>query len=351
MGLTNMSSAPTISIITTTHNRRRLLEETINSVLAQSLANWELIVVDDASEDETWRWLQTLSEARIKIFHFDRHSERTKARNLGLETARGEFVLFLDDDDLLIPTTLQTHLNGLARYPSALGAVGGFMKFDAAGARETTRYVRRRRLHDIGPDLLFGHIPVFGQCLFRTEIIKAAGGWRGEFIPIEDHQLWLRIAPEGKVVLQPEILLHYRVHDGQWRPRKLWKLMTKVRQRAIKKIEGKALAGAERILHAREHFRAGENFYAGDETFKALISYLKAVRLSPGVLRSPVTRMMLLPPIMKCLLGGRPVFSKLEPIANRRALEFSRSKIVDDYGENHQPVDGKNYQVAEPQVD
>lgn len=345
-----MHSSPTISVIIPTHNRRRLLEETINSVLAQTWTNWELIIIDDASDDDTWSWLSGLQNTQIKTFHLEHHGERSTARNLGLAAAKGEFIFFLDDDDLLPAPALQIHLEAFKRYPEAIGSVGSYLLFDE-NIQQRKRYVRRQKLHDIWPDLLFGHIPVFGQCVFRTQIIKSAGGWDGEFIPIEDHQLWLRVARLGQVVLQPDIVLHYRVHGGQWRPRKLWKLMTKVRQRAIKKFEGEALARAERILHAREHLHTGENFYADDETFKALLSYLKVVHLAPGVVRSPVTRKMIVPPLLKCCLGGRRVFSKLEQIAKRSAPEFPRSKVVDDYGENHKPIDGKNYETRGAKIE
>jgi len=320
-----MRSQPKISIIVPTHNRRQFLEATINSVRAQSITNWELIVIDDASDDETWPWLRQLQNSQIKTFRLEQHSERTAGRNWGLEAAKGEFVLFLDDDDLLPVSALQAHLESFQRHPSASGSVGCYMMFDENGAQQTFRYFRRRRLHDIWPDLLFGHIPVFGQCLFRAAVIKSAGGWDGEFIPIEDHQLWLRIAPHGRVVMLPEVVLHYRVHAGQWRPRKLWKLMTRVRQRAVKKLEGERRKHAERIMQAREHFREGEIFSGDGEAARALRSYLKAVRLQPGILRSPLTRAMIMPPIMKCLVGER--------LANRQQPQFARARVVDYHGE------------------
>lgn len=334
-----MNSHPTISIIIPTRNRRRLLQETIDSVLAQTYENWELIVIDDASEDETWPWLRGLQDARLQTFRFDEHIERTRARNFGLEKAQGDFVLFLDDDDLLPPAALQAHVRALTLHSAALGSVGSFMMFGENGARQTTRYVRRRRLHDLWPDLMFGHIPVFGQCVFRTETVKMVKGWDTAYNICEDHVLWLRLSPLGRIVLLPDLVLEYRVHSGQWRTRKLWQLMTKIRKRAIKKLEGERRKQAERIMQAREHFRAGENHYAKGETARALAAYLKTVRLMPGALRSPVTRMMIVPPILKCLIGGRPVIARLP---GKKPLEFSRPRIVDEGGEELQSLDGES---------
>lgn len=336
-----MSSHPTISIVTATHNRRHLLAETIASVQAQTFADWEMLVIDDASTDETWPYLRQLADSRFTTFRLEQHGERSTARNLGLEAATGEYILFLDDDDLLEKAALQKHLDALRKYPGAVGTVGGYTMFDENNMRQTTRYVRRHRLHDIWPDLLFGHIPVFGQCLFRTELIKSAGGWDGEFIPIEDHQFWLRLAASGKVVLLPDRVLHYRIHSGQWRPRKLWKLMTKVRERAIKRLTGEARESADRILAAREQYRQAENHYYGGETLQAARRYLNAVRLMPPLLRSPLTRPMILSPLLKCLFGGQPVFLQWLRVTGQKQIDTSRCMIIDEYGENHRPVSGQ----------
>jgi len=316
-----MATLPTVSIVTATHNRRYLLEETLASIQAQTFADWELLVIDDASTDETWPYLRGLEEPRLRKFRLEQHGERSTARNLGLEAARGEYILFLDDDDLLDQDALQNHVDALVKYPAAIGAVGGYIMFDA-NARRAIRYVRRHRVHDIWPDLLFGHIPVFGQCLFRTAMIKAAGGWNGEFIPLEDHQLWLQLAQLGRIVLLPDFVLHYRIHDGQWRPRKQWKVMTKVRQRAVKRLAGKQYERAARIMQAREHFREGEIHYGNGETRHAARAYLKAVRQAPGIVRSPLTRAMILPPLMKCLFGKKLARNPQEGFSRGRAVEF-----------------------------
>ncbi|NUO83324.1 glycosyltransferase [candidate division KSB1 bacterium] len=324
-----MRDKPAISIIIPTHNRRRLLQETVASVFAQTFRNWELIVIDDASSDDTWEWLRGLQNAQVRIFHFEEHRERTQARNFGLEAARGEFVLFLDDDDLLPASALQMHWDALSQYPETFGSVGSFIMFDENGGRQAVRYGRRRQAHDLWPDLLFGHIPVSGQSLFRTQAMTEINGWDTDYNICEDHVLWLKLSQLGRIVLLPDVVLHYRLHRGQWRPRKLWQLMTKIRKRALKKLNAAQRMQAEKILQAREHFRSGENHYARGETVKALQAYCKTAWLLPGVLLSPVTRMMLVAPMLKCLLGGRPV---IERVLGRKPLEFSRLHVAEDEG-------------------
>src|SRR5947208_15659485 len=92
---------PLVSAVIPTRNRLGFLQEAVESARRQTYANWELIVVDDASEDGTWVWLCSLNDLRIRTFRLEHRSERSIARNQGLSKARGEFALFLDDDDLL----------------------------------------------------------------------------------------------------------------------------------------------------------------------------------------------------------------------------------------------------------
>jgi hypothetical protein len=88
------SGLPRVTVVIPTRNRLRLLREAIESVERQSLSEWELVVVDDASEDDTPTWLEGQRNPRIRRVRLDEHSERSAARNRGLREARGETVLF-----------------------------------------------------------------------------------------------------------------------------------------------------------------------------------------------------------------------------------------------------------------
>lgn len=315
-----ISITPKISIIIPTRNRRAMLEATIDSVRAQRFAQWELLVVDDASEDDTWPWLQSLGDERIHAHRLAEHAERSVARNLGLAQARGEFVLFLDDDDLLFENALQAHLKAFAKFPNAVAAIGGYRAFDERGPRQSCRLVRRLTAQSIWQDVLFGWMAVSGQCLFRAEALRSFGGWHGEFIPIEDHQLLLRLARLGPVALLPEMVLQYRVHEGQWRPPRLWKLMTKVRERAVKKLADEERQTAERILQAREQCRLAAKHAQRHEARRTLSGYAKAARLAPILLRSPLARPLLLKPMLQsCGMMFNPARARVRKNAGLEA--------------------------------
>src|SRR5438876_3252 len=99
-------AAMTVSVVIATRNRRALLAEAIATVFDQTFADWELLVVDDCSSDDTPRYLAGLDDTRIRIFRQTVPLERSAARNRGLREARGKFIMFLDDDDLLRPAAL-----------------------------------------------------------------------------------------------------------------------------------------------------------------------------------------------------------------------------------------------------
>jgi len=96
-----------VSVVIATRNRSALLAEAVRSVLAQTGVRWELLVVDDASTDGTWAYLEALRGPSVRGLRLEIHGERSAARNLGLAEARAPYVMFLDDDDLLRKGALQ----------------------------------------------------------------------------------------------------------------------------------------------------------------------------------------------------------------------------------------------------
>jgi glycosyltransferase involved in cell wall biosynthesis len=111
---------PLVSIVIPTKNRRDLLRETIDSVVSQTYVNWEAIVVDDGSEDHTGEMIQSIAAADQRVRYVHRESRPAGAstcRNTGLSSARGEYVVFLDSDDLLAPACLERRVQVMEQNP------------------------------------------------------------------------------------------------------------------------------------------------------------------------------------------------------------------------------------------
>jgi len=303
---------PAVSIVISMPNRSHFLKETVTSVLAQTFANWELIIIDNASGDESDVLLNELRDARVRKLCLEQQAEYVVARNKGLAATNGEFVLFLDDD-LLMEAALQTHLDVLAKYREAVASIAGGVEFDGSGRRKTYKLVRQLEQRNLWPDIMFGWMPhSAGQCLFRRSALRKINGWSEDAVDpvLAEHHLWLRLARLGPAVLLPEVLCKQRRLAGPGQPYslQLGKPMTKLRKRAAQELDGQDYDHARKILEARENFRLAMSHYEEGNAIKSLRFCLAARRLAPELMRSPLMRPLLLAPMLKSL-SGTPKFS------------------------------------------
>ena len=121
-----LATAPLVSVITPTRNRATVLPRAIASVLAQTYPNWELVIVDDASDDETAGVLASLSDPRIRPLRIE-HAGCNAARNAGLDAARGELIAYLDDDNTMHPGWLKSVVWGFEQRPEAAVLYGAIV--------------------------------------------------------------------------------------------------------------------------------------------------------------------------------------------------------------------------------
>ncbi|MGC1245005.1 MAG: glycosyltransferase, partial [Spirulinaceae cyanobacterium] len=212
---------PLVSVVITTYNRLNFLKEAVSSVQAQTFQNWELVVIDDASPDDTWDWLTELQNEHIRVFRQEKNSERSAARNRGLKEAKGEFIMFLDDDDKLRNNALADLVKPLINDSQVVATVGARWKYKEGvyAVKIDHPIIKFKRV--IWPELLAGWSSISGQNLYRKTIVEELGGYRLDMNIAEDRQLWLRVAKLGKVAIIPSIVLEYRAHGEQWRPKNI----------------------------------------------------------------------------------------------------------------------------------
>src|SRR5262249_52759335 len=114
-----VESAPVVSIIMPTYNRLEYLRPAIESVLAQTRRDWELIVADDESREPTRPYLRSLtSDPRIALLELEHSGNPARGRNIAMRSARGQFLAYLDSDDVWLPEKLTLQLESLLRTPS-----------------------------------------------------------------------------------------------------------------------------------------------------------------------------------------------------------------------------------------
>ena len=141
-----MKEAPFISVIIPAYNAERWIEEACRSVLKQTLTNWELIVVDDGSDDRTYEIVGKLTEKNPSIILIHtKNSGVSKARNQGIVEATGEYVIFLDADDRLAPKALEVLYQAITEHQADM-AIGWKTDMTQEGELRGCPYQRERRL-------------------------------------------------------------------------------------------------------------------------------------------------------------------------------------------------------------
>lgn len=206
---------PAISVIIPTRNRAQYLAEALDSVLAQTFTDFEIIVVDDGSNDQTRQVLDLYIRKNNIQYVYQEPVGVSAARNRGVSLASGIYVAFLDSDDVFLPSKLQKQMELFAGEPE-LGFVHcSFSKFDDLGndlgIRDTTQFsgmIYPAILHE------WSVLMAMPCMLMRTAVIKEVGGFDETMTWAEDLDLWRRIARRYPVGVVPEALVRVRVHPA-----------------------------------------------------------------------------------------------------------------------------------------
>jgi GT2 family glycosyltransferase len=291
-------------VVVPTRNRLRLLREAVASVQAQQFEDWELIVVDDASDDGTAEWVASLDDARVRGIRLDEHSERSAARNTGLRDARGVSVLFLDDDDRLRPGSLLALWSALDRVNEAVAAVGAVEGFDERGHRRRFRHPRRTRVRDVFDDVMFGWVGLPAATLFRTRAISDAGGWNEDLTQGEDQELALRLAVVGPSVLVPATVVEQRLHTGQRRPPDTFEIENAAREAFLASAPARTRDRGAAVLSARRRVRLGVEDWVGRRPRRALRHFTAAVAARPSLALSPLVGRRIRSLWARCAIGS-----------------------------------------------
>ena len=203
-----------VSIVIPTHNRAPLLKAAIESALAQSYPNFEIVVIDDDSDDETAQIVRAFDSARIRYIR-KHHSGAPDTRNLGIREAQGEFILWLDDDDLLLPSALESQVRVAQANPSADVIFGKHIKFDHATGEILG--VLNPKDWSFKPEMLFNGL--LGACpipnpgtLVRRSAYEEIGEYNLSFSRAHDYEFWSRAVAKLTFVKNHAVLCKYRVH-------------------------------------------------------------------------------------------------------------------------------------------
>ena len=205
---------PLFSVVTPVYNPSvQHLRATIASVRQQTCGDWEWILVDDASPDEQVREVlreAATEDARIRLIERETNGHIVAASNDGIAAARGEFIVLLDHDDLIVPRALAAMKRAIEDEPAADYLYSDENKVDEKGG-----YYAPFRKPPWSPERLRGQMYTSHLSVLRTSLVRQVGGFHQGFDGSQDHDLVLRVTERARrVVHVPKVLYHWRAVAG-----------------------------------------------------------------------------------------------------------------------------------------
>lgn len=204
---------PLFTVATITYNSGKWVRQAIESVLASSFTDFELLISDDCSTDDTWEIVQQYNDSRIRAWRNEKNMGEYPNRNKVLQQATGKYILYVDGDDMLYKYSLRNLSEYVIQFPEAVSVWGvwshqlSFCIFPVLlQPKETLNWIYAANL----PISIMG----FAETVFNVESVKKAGGLSEQFICGDTH-IKKRIAMEGPVLLVPIGFMFWRKSDGQ----------------------------------------------------------------------------------------------------------------------------------------
>jgi GT2 family glycosyltransferase len=291
----------TVVIVVPTYNRRELVVEAVRSVVAQTYADWECLVVDNGSTDGTPEALAALGDDRVQVITTDKPIGGPAARNLGIARAEGaQWVAFLDSDDLWAPDKLERQVAALAAHPEAQWSTTACVDVDG---RLAVRHALRLAdgpvldppvvVYPSGPTRGFlqsdNRVPAGNTTVMAArDVLQQTGGFDPGLATCDDWDLWLRLATRSPLVYVDRPLAAYRIWDGQSSANE----HAFIRDAAT--VRARHFPGTgplPRAYTARWQREAARRHVAGGRRQQAFVSYLRAAWTGrqPGQLVYAVT--------------------------------------------------------------
>lgn len=201
---------PLISVVMPVFNGEKYIQSAIDSILIQTFSNFEFIIIDDASVDNTANLIHLYTDSRVILLQNERNIGNYPSRNRGMNIARGRYICVMDADDIAFPERLEKQFNYLETHPDLL-AVGSdfvfFPDYHRAGVLinyETLLIAFLNNNRVLHPSLMI-----------RSETMIKLGGYNEKYVYSSDYDLLCKILLKGKVENMPDVLMMYRWHKSQ----------------------------------------------------------------------------------------------------------------------------------------
>jgi hypothetical protein len=276
-----------VSIVLPTYNRERYIPEAIASCLAQTLAHFELLVVDDGSQGAVRELVEAVDDPRVAYLRHARNLGLPAALNTGFSAARGAYFTWTSDDNRYHPTALARMAAHLDSHPDVGLVYAGCRLIDADGRSGEA-------IRPEPPEAVWTMNCVRACFLYRQEVARAVGPYDRAIPLVEDYDYWLRIARRFRLEALPEILYDLRVHGTtltqtrtlDQKRESYVKALAKLRDPSVGPPVSRATA---RRARAAMHARCGRDYFLAGQAAPARRNLLAAVCYEPSRLLDRTT--------------------------------------------------------------
>ncbi len=209
-----MKLSPAVSVLMPAFNAGEYLAIAVQSILNQTFADFELIIIDDGSTDESFKSIASIQDERVKIIRNRSNLGIVASRNLGLQAASAPLIACLDADDVALRSRLELQVAAFNSDPDLVLLGSSAYLIDGLGEPFGVMDVPSNE-SEIRHALYRSNKFVHSTAMFRTNVIRTIGGYPSKYHLGEDYALWLRVAATYKIANLTTRLVKYRVHSGQ----------------------------------------------------------------------------------------------------------------------------------------
>ena len=278
-----MVKNPAVSVIIPTYNRANLVAKAIKSVLSQTYQDFEIIVIDDGSTDNTEEIIRSFKDKRVKyIKKYKENKGSSVARNIGIKVARGKYIALLDSDDEWLPEKLDKQIKVLQSESPEVGVVYSNLCYIDENGKSMNKLRNPKKEGYIYEDL-FGKncVGTPSTVLIRKECFHQVGLFDDLLNAMEDWDMWIRIAKYYRFALIKVPLVKYRLHSNQKTRNLELKIITanRILVKYANELE------IRREAHSKHCFRVGNRFCHMGKTKEGRRYLLKAISLYPFCIR------------------------------------------------------------------
>lgn len=211
---------PEITVFMPVYNAQRYLKEAIDSILDQTFENFELLIINDGSTDDSAKIVEQYQDSRIRLVHNDGNQGLPYTRNRGLELARGKYLAIMDADDVSVKNRLQIQYDMLEANPNLTVVASGKELLSDTGKKtygfmeKLFSYIFHGKPEDIRIDFIFHNILVNSSTMTRLEFVKKHNiKYNSKCVVMQDYEFWTQIcAKKGKIRVIRKPLVMYREH-------------------------------------------------------------------------------------------------------------------------------------------